>query len=197
MALTLRGTAGTFDQRDSCTSSPQVAASVGPRKNARHDEIRAASMSSVDRARRATPPPVESLKVGDTLTKVMLLDQNEETHHLDHSVEFVFFAREMEGGAVIRALLEQEGPEYLQNNKALYIADISGMPTLIANMIAIPKMQEERPYPTLLDRDGTATAAFPSEEGRVTVMALDRLRVKGVRYRGTIDGIKEAVAKGN
>jgi hypothetical protein len=71
------------------------------------------------------------------------------------------------------------------------------MPTLIANMIAIPKMRDERKYPTLLDRDGSATAPFPSEEGRVTVMALHKLRVTGIRYRGTVAGLREAISKGN
>ena len=69
------------------------------------------------------------------------------------------------------------------------------MPTLIARLVAIPKMQEERPYPTLLDRDGATTAFFPAEAGRVTVMALDNLRVTAIDYRDSLAGIREAVAK--
>lgn len=145
----------------------------------------------------ASDVPVETLKVGSRVQPVMLLDQNDVEHNLDTSVHFVFFAREMEGGKVIRALLDEVGEDYLTKHRILYIADISGMPTLIANMIAIPKMRDERPYPTLLDRDGTATAAFPSEEGRVTVLALDRLKVTGIRYRGSVAGLEEAIAKGN
>jgi hypothetical protein len=62
-------------------------------------------------------------------------------------------------------------------------------------MVAIPKMQDERPYPTLLDRDGSVTAAFPSEEGRVTILLLDRLRVRGIEYRGSVAGLKDAVKR--
>ncbi len=133
--------------------------------------------------------------MGSRVAPATLLDQNEVPHRIDESVRIIFFAREMEGGAVIRALLDDEGPKYLAKHGALYVADISGMPTLIAKLVAIPKMREERPYPTLLDRDGATTAPFPAQEGRVTVMALDKLRVTAIHYRGSVAGLRDAVAK--
>jgi hypothetical protein len=139
------------------------------------------------------PPPAEPLAVGGVLEKASLLDQNEVPHEINEQVRAIFFAREMEGGKVIRALLDEAGAEFLERHKAVYVADISGMPTLIANMMAIPKMKRERAYPTLLDRTGTASARYPSEEGRVTVLLLDRLRVEQILYRGTADGLREAV----
>ena len=141
------------------------------------------------------PPPAKLLVVGAHLAPATLLDQNEVPHPIDKSTRIILFAREMEGGAVIRALLDEEGPKYLEEHRALYVADISGMPTLIARLVAIPKMQEERPYPTLLDRDGATTAFFPAEAGRVTVMALDNLRVTAIDYRDSLAGVREAVAK--
>ena len=126
---------------------------------------------------------------------VSLLDQNQVLQRIDESVRVILFAREMQGGAVIRALLEEEAPGYLAQHRAVYIADISGMPTLIARLVAIPKMQRERPYPTLLDRDGVTTAPFPSEEGRVTVLLLDKLRVQAIDYRGSLEGVREAVTQ--
>ena len=141
------------------------------------------------------PPPAKTLIVGARLAPATLLDQNEVPHRIDESVRIIFFAREMEGGAVIRALLDKEGPKYLAKHRGLYVADISAMPTMIARLVAIPKMRRERPYPTLLDRDGTTTAPFPAQEGRVTVMALDKLRVTAIHYRGSVAGVREAVAK--
>ena len=142
----------------------------------------------------ASEPPPEIVAVGSKLERVTLHDQNEEPHQIDESAYVIFFAREMEGGKVIRSLLAND-PGFLKKHRALYVADISGMPALIANLVAIPKMQEERPYPTLLDRDGRTTAAFPSEEGRVTVMLLDKLRVIGIAYRGSEGGLREAAKR--
>lgn len=141
------------------------------------------------------PPPPEPLAVGSMLERSTLYDQNEKPHTIDESVRVIVFAREMEGGKVIRSVLDNDGPQFLTRHRALYIADISGMPSLIASMIAIPKMQDERAYPTLLDRDGSATAAFPSEVGRVTVLLLQELKVVGVEYRGSEGGVRDAVKK--
>lgn len=141
----------------------------------------------------ASEPKPAALKVGGTVPRVMLYDQNEQPHRIDESVRVIFFAREMEGGKVIRALLDKEGPKYLDAHRAVYVADISEMPRLIASMVAIPQMRSERPYPTLLDRDGKATASYPSEEGRVTVLVLDKLRVKAIVYRGSVAGLKQVV----
>jgi len=143
----------------------------------------------------STPEAPKPYKVGSVIAPATLLDQNEKPHRIDQSVRIIFFAREMEGGKVIRALLDEEGPEYLVKQRAVYVADISDMPTLIANMVAIPKMREERPYPTLLDRDGKITAPYPAEEGRVTVLVLDRLRVKAIHYRGSTGGLRDAVTR--
>lgn len=141
------------------------------------------------------PPPPKTLRVGSRVQKVTLFDQNDQPHQIDETVRVIFFAREMEGGKVIRALLDTEGPAFLKKYRAVYVADISDMPSVIANMIAIPKMRDERPYPTLLDRDGSASAAYPSEEGRVTILLLDRLKVTGIEYRGSVGGLREAVAR--
>ena len=143
----------------------------------------------------SAPPPTKPLAVGSRVAPATLLDQNEVPRAIDENVRIIFFAREMEGGAVIRSLLEEEDASYLEQNGAVYVADISGMPSLIANLVAIPKMQKERPYPTLLDRDGSTTAPFPGQEGQVTVLLLDNLRVTAIDYRDSLPGLREAVSQ--
>ena len=135
------------------------------------------------------------LIVGGRVAPVTLIDQNEVPHEIDESVRIIFLAREMEGDAVIRALLDEEGPKYLEEHRALYVADISGMPREIINLVVVPKMRKERPYPTLLDRDGSTTAPFSAEKGRVTVMVLDKLRVTAIEYHSSPAGLREAVSQ--
>jgi len=83
-------------------------------------------------------------------------------------------------------------PDALEANRALYVADISGMPSFIASMSAIPKMKK-RPYPTLLDRDGRATAAFPAQEGKATIMRLSSLQVVELRFVDSTNALGEAL----
>ena len=76
--------------------------------------------------------------------------------------------------------------------QAVYVADISGMPSLIANTMTIPRMRK-RPYPTLLDRSGDVTAAFPSQPGQATLLRLERLRIQAVLYVDSVSQLREAL----
>ena len=96
-------------------------------------------------------PPVAEYTTGSHVAPVTLSDQFAVEHTLDEGVALVLFTRDMDVGGVIKAVLA-EHPDALPRNRAVYVADISGMPSFIARLAAIPKMKE-RPYPTLLDRD--------------------------------------------
>ena len=63
----------------------------------------------------------------------------------------------------------------------MYVADISGMPGLVARMFAVPSMRK-RPYPMLLDRDGEITARLPDVEGSATLIFCDDLQVTRVLH---------------
>ena len=138
--------------------------------------------------------PATALQVGSRIAPATLLDQHEVPRPIDERTRVILFAREMQGGALIRELLDHESASYLEQHHAVYVADISDMPGMITKLVAIPKMQEERLYPTLLDRDGTTTAAFPAQEGLATVMVLDELRVTGIHYHGSLEGLREEVS---
>jgi hypothetical protein len=103
----------------------------------------------------------------------------------------VLFSRDMEGGAMLREVLAVH-PEVLERAQAVYVADISGMPSLIANTMAIPRMRK-RPYPTLLDRSGDVTAAFPSQPGQATLLRLERLQIQAVLYVDSVSQLREAL----
>ncbi len=118
----------------------------------------------------------EPLVVGDTLEPFALEDQHGELRAVDASVAVILFSRDMKGGDLLKKGLEQVEPGYLDSKGALYVSDISGMPRLIARMFAIPSMRK-RPYSMLLDRDGTATVRLPDEEGRATLIFLERLEI--------------------
>lgn len=75
---------------------------------------------------------------------------------------------------------------------AIYIADISGMPSMIASMFAIPKMRD-RSYRVFLDRDGTATRDFPYTEGRPTVVFVESEKVTRIAQPASGDELRQAL----
>lgn len=123
----------------------------------------------------------EHYAVGDRIEPFTLEDQHGENNTADESVKVILFSRDMEGGDLLKDGLADVAPGYLSEKKAIYVADISAMPGLIAKMFAIPAMRD-RPYSILLDRDGTTTAGLPAEEGKASLVFLDRLTVQRIVY---------------
>lgn len=117
--------------------------------------------------------------VGDAIAPFTLEDQHGRSLAVDASVKVILFSREMKGGDVLKQGLAGVEPGYLEGKGAVYVADISRMPGLIARMFAIPAMRD-RPYSMLLDRDGETTARLPGAEGQATLIFLDRLTVQRI-----------------
>jgi hypothetical protein len=139
-----------------------------------------------------------TLGVGDALAALTLEDQHGETRAVDESVRLILFSRDMDGGGVIRAVLDPETlgqppAAFLEGLGALCVADVHRMPGLVRRVIAKPRMRK-RPYPLLLDEKGEATAAWPSAEGRATLIRLDGLRVTAIRHFEAPAALREALA---
>lgn len=130
------------------------------------------------------------------LAPFSLPDQHGETRAVDASVRLVVLSRDMDGGSVVREALAKQGggaAAFLAAHGAVYVADVSRMPGLVRSLIALPRMRS-RPYPVLLDEDGKATAALPSEEGRATVLWLDALHPQRVDFAATPEALLEQLA---
>ena len=117
--------------------------------------------------------------VGDAIEPFTLDDQHGESRTVDASVKVILFSRDMKGGDFLKEGLADVEPEYLNGMNAVYVANISRMPGLIARMFAIPSMRK-RPYSMLLDRDGETTARLPDAEDQATLIFLDRLTVQRI-----------------
>lgn len=121
-----------------------------------------------------------ALAPGSTLPPLTLTDQHDVATTIGAQTRVIVFTRDMDAGDLVKAALATQ-PALLDTAQAAYVSDISGMPSLIARMFAVPAMRK-RPYRILLDRDGKATAELPSVEGKVTVIALDRGRITAITF---------------
>ncbi len=141
----------------------------------------------------ASPPPPPEQGVGSLLPDVPIEDQFGDEHVLGDDVKLVLMTRDMDAGEVARAAIDVAGPATLEGPANVYVSDISGMPRPIAAMFAIPKMRD-RPYPLLLDRDGTFTARFPSEPAHVTVLVVEARRIREIHHVDAADRIAALLA---
>jgi hypothetical protein len=72
-------------------------------------------------------------------------------------------------------------PTILKDKKAIYVADISGMPSFITKMVAIPKMQK-RPYTIAILRDEAQSKLFPQKDDAITIIKLKSGKVTEINF---------------
>jgi hypothetical protein len=130
---------------------------------------------------------VSPLTLGDKLDFTALADQNDNVFHHQSDMKLLLFVRGMAAKDVAKDALAAIDKGCLTAGRVVYVADISQMPKMIANMMAIPKMRKYG-YPVWLDRDGKSTQALPVAEDAVSVIAVEGGKI------GNIDYVKDAAA---
>jgi len=137
----------------------------------------------------ASTASAEPYRVGDTLEGFSLEDQHGEVRSLEDTVEVVLFSRDMEGGDLLKSALAELEPGTLAARNALYVSDISGMPSLISRLFAIPNMRK-RPYSMALDRDGATTERLPDEPGKATLIFCEQRTITRIEHADSAASVR-------
>lgn len=122
-----------------------------------------------------------TLQPGEALPPIRLQDQHEKSFAIGRDTRLIFFAADMETSRLMARTLEALPPATLQEKKAVYIADISGMPGLISTMMAVPKMQKA-PYSVALIRFAKDGEQLPRKPGAVTVLKVESGTIRSVDF---------------
>lgn len=122
----------------------------------------------------------QALEVGEQLASWTLLDQHEQAYSLSDRTRILLVARSMDGARLVDAVLKGRPQGYLESRQAAFIADISGMPSLIARLFAVPAMRDYS-YRVLLDREARVASRYPGDPAKVLWLDLDRGHLKEVR----------------
>lgn len=120
-------------------------------------------------------------KVGDKVEAFQSKDKFDNQYTFQAGTNFLLVSFDMSTGKKANKSLAEKGAEYLGKNKAVYMANIHGMPG-IGRAFAIPKMKKY-PHPIILADDENLIAKFPSQEGKVTVLKLNTAgKIQKVSY---------------
>ncbi len=117
------------------------------------------------------------LAVDSEIANLQIKDQHEALKTIDSSVKTILFASDKKTSDMLRDYLLplSEKENVLEKNAAVYVADISGMPSLISKFIALPKMKK---YPfSILLLDDTNKDNFTKEDGKIIVYSLEAGKV--------------------
>ena len=115
---------------------------------------------------------VLALEPGERLAPWTLLDQHDVPYTLNDETRILLVARDMDGAKLVNAALEGKPKGYLDERQAVFLADISRMPSVIASLFALPKMRDYN-YRVLLDHDARIAPRYPAGEGEVLWLQLE------------------------
>ena len=126
-----------------------------------------------------------SLTVGSNLPTLTIKDQFEKDHVVDVKTKTIIFSATKEESATIKDFLATKDKDYLTNNNIAYVADITGMPSLITKFIAMPKMKDY-PFSVLLV-DEANKGLFAVKEDMISIIFLENGKITDIKYVKTAE----------
>lgn len=133
-----------------------------------------------------------SLTIDSEVPAIKIKDQFEKEHTIDANVKTILFASDKGTSDILKDYLLSKDADILTKNNAIYVADISGMPSLISKFVALPKMKKY-PFSVLL-LDDTNKDNFSKEEGKIIVYTLDNSKITNIAKISTKEEL-EAIIK--
>ncbi len=120
-------------------------------------------------------------QAGQRVESFQAKDQHEQAFTLKPAeTRFLLVSHDMETGKKANTALTALGKDYLPGKKAVYVANIHGMPG-VGRMFALPKMKKYS-HRIILGDDAALIARFPQQAGTVTVIAVADGKVKSIKY---------------
>lgn len=112
------------------------------------------------------PVFVHGQEVVDVQVPWTLLDQFDQAYTLNEQLEILLVARSMDGAKLVNQALQGKPEGYLEERQAVFVADVSRMPALIATLFAVPAMRDYD-YRVLLDRAPRVAPRYPGDADKV------------------------------
>lgn len=133
------------------------------------------------------------IEVGTAWQALTLKDQHDQPVVVGPSTRKVIFAAEKPVNDLVVGVLGAQGKTTLTRAGAVYVADISAMPSIISRLFALPKLRE-LPFAIALAHEAVAVADLPRRTGAATVLTLDNGQVTQVQYLQTEAQLRQALA---
>ena len=121
-----------------------------------------------------------SFEVNQDIGSFSLPNQFDEKQTIDSSIKTIIVSFEKGTGKDINQFLSTKDKDFLKNHHAAFIANISGMPSIITKMFALPKMRDYK-HSVLLIYD-EEDKRFVSQEGKSTLYRLENGVIKSISY---------------
>jgi len=117
--------------------------------------------------------------------------QHDKKVSISDDIKTIIISYEKDTGRLVNKYLNTKYPPYLAKNRAIFIADIHEMPSIITKLFAMPKMRKYNHTIYIYDEDDFSKFAKPQDE-KVTVIKIKDKKVDKIYYISTTQELKEA-----
>lgn len=132
------------------------------------------------------------LGVGDSLNPLTLSDQHDRPVQINQQTRVVIFTTDRSVSGWINDVLGSQPKDTLDRLSAVYVSDISGMPSVITDMFALPKLRK-LPFSMALVRETRIVADLPHQAHMATVLQIKDGKVEAVHYAADAEQLKRAL----
>ena len=114
----------------------------------------------------------QSFALKDSVEGIIIKNQFEKDYVIGTKIKRLVVSFEKDISEDLNGFLGSKESDFLEKNQTLFIANISKMPSIVASLFAIPKMQKYEYNILLIDNE--KDNRFVSKEGKVTIYEIDK-----------------------
>jgi hypothetical protein len=123
----------------------------------------------------------QPLSVGNTIEATQFKDQFEKNLTITAQTQQLIVVFSKVEGEKVKAFLETN-PNYLRENNALYLMDVTPVPSMVMSMFMLPKFKKYT-YPIGLIEDEKVLETLPKKEKFITLITLDNLKITAIEFK--------------
>lgn len=122
----------------------------------------------------------KSFEIGDSIGTFSLPNQFDKKNTIDKNIKTILVSFEKDTGKDVNTFLDGKSPDFLEKNSATFIANISGMPSIITKLFAMPKMRDYKHSISLIYDENDDR--FKSKEEMTTLYRLENGVIKSITF---------------
>lgn len=136
--------------------------------------------------------PLSASAETGSIEGLALQSQHETAVNIPSDTRHVLFAHDMSSKNLVQDMLSSKPADFLDEHKSVFVADISGMPTMIARMFAYPSLRK-LPYTVILDNEGDQTAEWQRRDSAVTLISVSNYQITEQRFIDKVEDLLAAI----
>lgn len=132
------------------------------------------------------------MEVGQPLPALQLKDQHDQAWQVGADTKLVLFAAGRKASNLALAVLSAQPKGFLEQRKAVYLADMSRMPGFVTRTFALPSLREQ-PFRVGVSLDERVLTDWPAQPDAVLLIDLEQGRVSRIRSAGSEAELRAAL----